>query len=199
MGELRRMQETVQTLINTIKAVENTPTAGDQKVEVDEGAVLVNRLVELEQRLTGIEAERDQVKEEIIQYARARGIQRIVGAEREAVIKNRLDIAIPSRHGNADLYEQMLAVLRKSPLWPQMIDFSPAKLRQLFDTTEGQALRRQLGTIIRDQEQQYVALKQKQEVKRALQVQEDNTFRRVDASVQRLGGENLEAIETVCA
>lgn len=185
------MQETVQTLINTIKAVENAPT----EVEVDEGAVLVNRLVELNRQASTIKAQQDQVKEEILRYARNHGVQRVAGAALDAHVMNRTDIGLPAKSNDPDGYERMVTVLRPSPLWVSMQDFSPAKLTLLLDKKEGPALRKLLGTIIRDQEQQYVALKQKQEVKRVLQVQEDNTFRRVEANLFGRGCKLLQELD----
>jgi putative RecB family exonuclease len=140
------------------------------KPKPDDGTTLVNQLTSLDRRRKKLleqagvlEEEMDTVKEAIIQYARKRKLERLFGADRQATISHKVEWSIPTKGGDSDGYEQMIAVLRKSPLWPELMDFSAAKLKELLDTPEGRKLRVTLRKLVQQEETWRVSLRKKQE------------------------------------
>jgi len=136
----------------------------------DDGAVLVNQLADLERQrmeLTRqteeLKAEQERIQEAIIQYARAHGIERVFGADRQAVVRRKTEWVIPTKSAQPDEYEQMVALLRRSPLWAELTDFSSAKLKEWLDKPQGQSLRAQLRALIKQEEQWRVSLRKKQD------------------------------------
>ncbi len=144
--------------------------AAKPKSQPDDGAALVNQLADLDRRrkkLIGqagaLEEEMDAVKKAIIQYARKRKLQRLFGADRQATITHKVEWDIPTKSGEPDEYEKMVAVLRKSSLWPELTDFSGAKLKELLDAPEGRALRTKLASMIDKEEKWRVSLRKKED------------------------------------
>ncbi|MGD0652323.1 MAG: hypothetical protein ABSA97_14495 [Verrucomicrobiia bacterium] len=86
---------------------------------------------------------------------------RLFGADREANVTHKTALHIPTKTSQPDEYEQMLAILRQSPLWPQLTDFSAARLKELIDKPEGQALRSQLAAMAKQEEEWRVSLRKK--------------------------------------
>lgn len=131
----------------------------------NDGATLVNQLAdldikrkELKEQVTGLEEQMERLEAAIIQYARDRGLQRVFGANRQATVKHAVGLKIPTKTKQPDEYEQMLALLRQSPHWPQLTDFSAAKLKELLDQPAGQSLRTQLAALVKQEEQWRVSL-----------------------------------------
>lgn len=60
-------------------------------------------------------------------------------------------------------YEKMIALLQKSSHWPELVDFSGTKLKDLLDTPEGRALQKKLADLIEQEEKWRVSLRKKQE------------------------------------
>lgn len=140
------------------------------KPQPDDGAALVDQLADLDRRrkkLTGqigpLEEEMEAVKEAIIQYARKRKLQRLFGADRQATITHKVEWNIPTKSGEPDEYEKMVALLRKSSLWPELTEFSGAKLKELLDAPEGRALQTKVAALIEREQKWRVSLRKKQD------------------------------------
>lgn len=134
----------------------------------DDGAELVNQLTDLDRRrqklrgqIGALVEEMEAVKEAIIQYARKRNLQRLFGDDRQATVTQKKEWHLPTKSGDADGYEQMIAVLRQSSFWPELTDFSAAKLRDLLDEPDGKALQKKLADLIRQEEKWRVSLRKK--------------------------------------
>ena len=102
--------------------------AAKPKALPDDGVALVNQLTDLDRRrkkLMGqvgpIENEMDAVRMAIIQYAKKRKLERLFGADRQATISHKIDWAIPTKSGAPDDYEKLVAVLRKSRFWSELL------------------------------------------------------------------------------
>ena len=140
--------------------------AAKTKALPDDGVALVNQLTDLDRRrkkLLGqvgpIEEEMDAVKQAIIQYAKKRKLERLFGADRQATISHKVGWAIPTKSSQPDEYEKMVVMLRKSRFWPELTDFSGAKLRDLLDAPEGRALYTKLADLIEREVQWRVSLR----------------------------------------
>lgn len=136
----------------------------------DDGVALVNQLAELDRRrkkLLGqvgpIEEEMDAIKDAIIQYAKKRKLQRLFGDDRQATISHKVEWSVPTKSGEPDEYEKMVAVLRKSKFWPELTELSGAKLKNLLDAPEGRALQTKLAALIEREEKWRVSLRTKAE------------------------------------
>jgi putative RecB family exonuclease len=136
----------------------------------DDGVALVNQLAALDRRrkkLLGqvgpLEEEMDAVKAAIIQYAKKRKLERLFGADRQVTITHKVEWSIPTKSSEPDEYEKMLAVLRKSSLWPELTDFSASKLKELLDAPEGRTLEKKLADLIERKAKWRVSLRKKQE------------------------------------
>lgn len=144
--------------------------AAKAKPQPDDGVALVNQLADLDRRrkkLMGqagaLEEEMEAVKEAIIQYARKRKLERLFGADRQATITHKVEWRVPTKSGQPDEYEKMVALLRKSPLWPGLTELSGAKLRELLDAPEGRALQTKLAELVEREEKWRVSLRKKQD------------------------------------
>jgi len=136
----------------------------------DDGTALVNQLADLDRRrkeftrqADELKAEQDRIKETIIRYARANGLERVFGADRQATVTCKTEWAIPTKSGQPDEYEQMLVLLRKSPIWAELTDFSAAKLKDLLDKPEAESLRTQLAALVKQDEEWRVSLRKKRD------------------------------------
>ena len=142
--------------------------AAKPKALPDNGVAMVNQLTDLDRRrkkllgqVASIEEEMDAVKIAIIQYAKKRKLERLFGADRQATISHKVDWAIPTKSGQPNKYEKLVAVLRKSRFWPELTDLSSAKLRDLLDEPEGRALQTKLADLIEWEEKWRVSLRKK--------------------------------------
>lgn len=134
----------------------------------DGGVTLVNQLIDLERRrkelkgqTTVLEDEMDVLKEAIIQYAKNHNIERLFSADHQATISHKVDWTIPGKSSQPDAYEKMVAILRNSSFWPDLTDFSGAKLKELLNTPEGLALQSKLAELIEREEKWRVSLRKK--------------------------------------
>jgi len=136
----------------------------------DDGATLVNQLASLAIKRKELQGQADDMKDQmarieaaIIKYARQHDLQRVFGADRQATIKHVTELKIPTKTNQPDEYEQMLALLRQSPLWPELTDFSSGKLRELVEKPEGQPMRDQLAAFIKEGEEWRVSLRKRKD------------------------------------
>jgi putative RecB family exonuclease len=137
----------------------------------DDGPALVNRLADLDRqrkelkgRVDGLEAEMGRIKESLIRYARENGLQRVFGADHQATVTQKAELKIPTKTNQPEEHEEMLALLRQSPFWPQLTDFSAAKLKEVLDTPEGQTLRAQLVTLVKEEATWRLSLAKKRDL-----------------------------------
>jgi putative RecB family exonuclease len=132
----------------------------------ENGVALVNRLAEilnqrreLARQANELEAEKERVEQALIAYARANGLERVFGADREARIRRNLQWQLPTKTAQPEQYEQLVALLRQLPVWPELTELSRNKLLGLLASPEGEAVRARLGALAAQREHWSVSLR----------------------------------------
>lgn len=144
--------------------------AAQPKPLPDDGATLIDQFTKLDRQRTKLleqvrplEEQMGAIKEAILRYAKKRKLECVFGAERQATVTHKVEWSIPTKSGDPEEYEEMVALLRKTSLWPELTDFSGAKLKALLDTPEGRRLQTKLAKLIEREEKWRVSVRKKQE------------------------------------
>ncbi|MBM3861716.1 MAG: PD-(D/E)XK nuclease family protein [Verrucomicrobia bacterium] len=145
------------------QAAQPTPLPDDGPALVNQLASLAIKRKELQTQADDVKAQMEQVEAAIIEFAKQHDYQRIFGADRQATVKHVTELKVPTKTNQLDEYEQMLALLRQSPLWLELTDFSSAKLKDMLGKPEGKVLRDLLGALVKQEEEWRVSLRKRKD------------------------------------
>jgi putative RecB family exonuclease len=120
----------------------------------DDGVTLVNKYAEFEEKKKGLKIEVQQIEqmqqeleEALFAFGDKNNMKVIVGSNHQVELKRSMKVDVPTKNKHAQLRQELENLLRDLPVWKEISDLAPAKLKRLMD--EG-GLDRDLAAKVRE-------------------------------------------------
>lgn len=91
-----------------------------KKFKEDDGVKIVDKFAEIKKQLSELQEEEDKLKEELISFAKQKGLDTIYGSNMKCSVKDLKKIALPEEK------EELIALIKKKGLWEEfaMLNYS---------------------------------------------------------------------------
>jgi hypothetical protein len=119
----------------------------------EEGYELVDRLTELEIQKKLIKEEIEEVKEKIIEYAREKDLEVVVGCKKQANVTIKMEKMLPTKGMDKDAYEEIIHLVKEAGAWEQVSQMNGKRLNKEYWTGGlPEDLRKELENYIVEEE-----------------------------------------------
>jgi putative RecB family exonuclease len=126
----------------------------------EEGYELVDRLTELEEQKKLIKDEIEEVKEKLIEYAREKDLEIVIGSSKQAKVTIKMERMLPTKSMDEAAYEEIIRLVKEAGAWEQVSQMNGKRLNKEFwmgGLPEG--LRKELKGYVVEEEVTGVRLK----------------------------------------
>ncbi|UCF08903.1 MAG: PD-(D/E)XK nuclease family protein [Thermoplasmata archaeon] len=111
----------------------------------EKGYVCVDRYVELKEQVSHMADEIEDVKEQLINYAKENDVEVVRGTKKRARVSIRTETRLPSKSADEEAYEEMVHQVREAGMWDSESTLNTRKLaRDLESGNLPEALAKQL-------------------------------------------------------
>lgn len=98
----------------------------------EEGYELVDRLTELEEQKKLIKGEIEEVKGKLIEYAREKDLEIVIGSRKQAKVTIKMEKMLPSKGMDEAAYEEIIRLVKEAGAWEQVSQLNGKRLNKEF-------------------------------------------------------------------
>ncbi len=126
----------------------------------EEGYELVDKLTELEEQRKLIKDEIEEVKEKIIEYAREKDLEIVVGGRKQAKVTIKTERMLPTKGMDEEAYEEIIRLVKEAGAWEKVSQMNGKRLsKEFWGGGLPEDLRKELENYIVEEEVTGVKLK----------------------------------------
>lgn len=137
----------------------------------DDGVTLVNKYAELNEKkkelkneIAQIENLQEQLTVAMFDYGEKNNVKVLVGSGYEAELKQSKKENFPTKGEHPELREELEKLLKDLPVWKEVSDLAPSKLKKLLDENKlDNNLAKKIKEFIIDEEEKKVSLRKRKE------------------------------------
>ena len=130
---------------------------------VNRHSALKARIADLNREVAQLDAERHEVIDALIAYARREGVTAVYGTTHEARVKERPAIVLPRKTHEPEEYAELERLLRESPVWTSVSGLDAHALRRLWQERppELSDIVNLLGRFVREEQQTQLSFRKR--------------------------------------